>query len=107
MIGGEGYSFGQDKEWMGRLEGDLKELGTRSEGRHEAEQKAGKWFRMVEDGAEAYMWTIHDVVSSDAAKRHEMAAAAAASRTVDPNASGEGQGQRERRAGGMVVGSKD
>ena len=40
--GNKGYSFGQEKGWMGRLEEDLKELGIKSEGCHEAEQTAGR-----------------------------------------------------------------
>ena len=32
MIEGEGYSFGQEKDWMGRVEEDLKEIGIKSKG---------------------------------------------------------------------------
>ena len=40
---------------MGRLEEDLKEFGIMSKGWCEAAQKADRWFRWIEDGAEAYM----------------------------------------------------
>ena len=32
IVGGKGYSFGQEKDWMGRLEEDLTEFGIESEG---------------------------------------------------------------------------
>ena len=32
MVGGKGYTFGQEKDWMGRLEEDLKKFVIKSEG---------------------------------------------------------------------------
>ena len=85
VAGGKGCSFGQENDWMGRLEEDLKEFGVKSEGWHEAAQKAGRWFRRIEDGAEAYTRRWHDAEKkSNAAKRH--ATVAAATRTVGTNA---------------------
>ena len=55
MVGGKDYPFRQEKEWTGRLEEDLRDFGIQSEGRHETAQKAGRWFRWVEDGSETYM----------------------------------------------------
>lgn len=42
MIGDKGYSFGQEKDWMGRLEEYLKEVDIRSERWREAAQKAAQ-----------------------------------------------------------------
>ena len=55
MVGSKCYSFGQEKDWMGRLEEVLKEFGIKSEWWREAAYKVGTWFRWVEGGAEAYM----------------------------------------------------
>ena len=40
MVGGKGCSVGQEKDWMGRLEEDLREFGIKSEGWRETAQKA-------------------------------------------------------------------
>lgn len=40
---------------MGCLKGGLQQSGVCSKGRREAAQKAGRWCKWVEDGAEAYM----------------------------------------------------
>ena len=54
-IGGKGYSFGQEKDWMGRIE-DFRGFDIKSKGwRRETAQTASKWLRWVEEGAEAYM----------------------------------------------------
>ena len=68
MIGGKGYSFRQDKNWMGGLEEDLREFGAKSEGGHKTAQKAGRWLRWVEDRAEFYMRKWHDPETSNAEK---------------------------------------
>ena len=51
VVVGGGHSFGQENDWMGYL----KEFRHKSEGWREAAQKAGRWFRWVEDRTEAYM----------------------------------------------------
>ena len=40
MVGGKGYSGGQEWDWMRYLEEDLKEFGIKLEGWREAAQKA-------------------------------------------------------------------
>ena len=52
-----------------------------SEGWREAAHKAGRWFRWVEDGAEAYIRKWHDAEKSNAVKR--LATVATATPTVD------------------------
>lgn len=53
MVDGKGYSFEQEKGWMGRLEENLKEIRCQSpKGWREAAHKAGRWFRWAEGGAE-------------------------------------------------------
>ena len=54
LLGGKGYSRGQDKGWMVRLEEELSAFGNKFEGRQKAAQKAGRWFRRVEEGAESF-----------------------------------------------------
>lgn len=39
MVGDKGYSGGQEKECLGRLDGDLKEFSIKSEGWRLATQK--------------------------------------------------------------------
>ena len=87
---------------MGHFEEDLKALDTKPEGWHEATQKAGRWFGLVEDGAEAYMRKWHDAGRSDVTKRHATAAAAASIATwiddTNPPRKGRERG-REGRGG--------
>ena len=54
MLGGKGYSGGQDWDWMKDLEEDLKAFIMKSEGWYEAAQKVGRWFRRVEEGAAVF-----------------------------------------------------
>ena len=71
VLGGKGYSFGLGKDCMGRLEKD-EEFAIKSEGWRETAhtQKAGRLFRGVEDGAEAYMRRGHAEEKSVPAERH-------------------------------------
>ena len=84
MVGGKGYSGGQEWDWMRYLEEDLKEFGIKLEGWREAAQKAGRWFRRVEEGAEVFMRKWHKVEKEASAERRRMAATATTS--VDANA---------------------
>ena len=59
MEGGKGYSGGQEKDWMGRPNENLKDLGIKSGGWRKTVQKAVSWFRLVEDGALAFMRKQH------------------------------------------------
>ena len=55
LVGGKVYSGGQEKDWMAHLKEDMSVLGMRFEGWRKAAQKAGRWFRRVEEGAELFM----------------------------------------------------
>ena len=52
MVGGKGYSGGQEKDGMVRPEEDMTEFGMKFEWQKSA-QKGGKGFRRVEVGTEA------------------------------------------------------
>ena len=49
LLGGKGYSGGQEWDWMKGLVEDIKAFGMKFEGWREAAQKVGKWLRLVED----------------------------------------------------------
>ena len=57
LVGGKGYSGGQEKDWLVRLKEDISVFGMKFEGWRKAAQKAGRWFRRVEEGAELFMRT--------------------------------------------------
>ena len=59
MLGGKGYSGAQEWDWMEDDEEDLKAFGIKFEGRPEAAQKVGRWFRRVQEGAEVCMRKGH------------------------------------------------
>ena len=52
---------------MRYLEGDLKEFDTNLEGWRQAAQKAGRWFRRSEEGAEVFMrkWYTNEKEASN------------------------------------------
>ena len=54
MLGGRGYSEGQEWDWMKDPEEDLTAFGIKFEGWLEAAQKVGRWFRRVEEGAAVF-----------------------------------------------------
>ena len=70
MLGGKGYSGGQEWDWMKNLEEDLKAFGIKFEGWHEAAQKVGRRFRRVEEGAEVLMRKWHKDEKEATAERH-------------------------------------
>ena len=53
LAGGKGYSGGQEKEEMLVFEMKFEEW-------RKAAQKAGRWFRWVEEGAELFMRKWHE-----------------------------------------------
>ncbi|CAN0468872.1 unnamed protein product [Laminaria digitata] len=55
MLGGKGYSEGQEWNRLRDLEEDLKEFDIKSEGWREPVQIVGRWFQRVEEGAEVFM----------------------------------------------------
>ena len=75
LIGGKDYTGGQDKDWMLHLEEDITVFGVIFEGWHKTAQKAIRWFRRNEEGAEAFMRKWHDAERCRAAERHVNAAA--------------------------------
>ena len=63
LVGGNGYSEGQEKDWMVHLKEDMSTLEIKFEGRGKAAKKAGRWFRRVEEGAESFKRKCHDTES--------------------------------------------
>ena len=59
LVGGKGYSGGQEKDWLACLKEDMSVFGMKFEGWRKAAQKAGRWFRRVEEGAELFMRKWH------------------------------------------------
>ena len=63
MLGGKGYSEGQELDWMKDLEealgDDLKAFDIKFEEWREAAQKVGRWRRRVEEGAGVFMGKWH------------------------------------------------
>ena len=47
LVGGKGYSGGQEKDWRAHLKEDMSVFGMKFEGWRKAAQKAGRWFRRV------------------------------------------------------------
>ena len=57
LVGGKVCSGEQEKDWMVRLEEDMTQCDMKLERWRKAAQKAGRrWFRRVEEGAEASKW---------------------------------------------------
>ena len=42
LVGGKGYSGGQEKDWMAHLKEDMPVFGIKFEGWQKADQKAGR-----------------------------------------------------------------
>ena len=55
MLGGKGYTGGQEWDWMKDLGEDIKAFGIKFEGWRKAEQKVGRSFRRVAEWAEVFM----------------------------------------------------
>ena len=55
LVGGNGYSGGQEKDWMMHLKEDMSVFGMKLEGQRKTAQKVCRWFRRVEEGAELFM----------------------------------------------------
>ena len=69
LVGGMGYSGGQEKDWLAHLKKDMSVFGIKFEGWPKAAQKAGRWFRRVEEEAELSMRKWHETERPEAAKR--------------------------------------
>ena len=50
LVRSKGYSGGADKDWMAHLKEDMSVFGMEFEGCRKDAQKAGGWFRRVEEG---------------------------------------------------------
>ena len=59
IVGGKGYSGGQERDWLVHLKEDMSVFGMKFEGWRKAAQKAGRWSRRVEGGAEFFMRKWH------------------------------------------------
>ena len=99
LVGGKGFSGGQEKDWMVCLEEDMSAFGIMFEGWRKASQKAGRWFRRVEEGAESFMRKLHDAEICRAAERHPKAAAAPSTVGIFERPGGGGEGGR----GGVLL----
>ena len=76
LVGGKGYSGGQEKDWMDHLNEDMSVFGMKFEAWRKAAQKAGRWFRRVDEGAELFMRNCHETERRKAAERRAKTAAA-------------------------------
>ena len=61
---------------MDHLKEDMSVFGMKFEGWRKTAQKAGRWFRRVEEGAELFMRNWHETERRKAAERRAKAAAA-------------------------------
>ena len=89
FVGDKGYSGGQEKGWMDHLKEDMSVFGMKFEGWRKAAQKAGRWFRRVEEGAELFM---HETERRKAAERRAKAAAAPSTVGISKQPGGGGRG---------------
>ena len=67
FFGGKGYSGGEEKDWMDHLKEDMSVFGMKFEEWRKAAQKAGRWFRRVDEGAEIFMQNWHETDGRKAA----------------------------------------
>ena len=79
---------------MVHLKEDMSAFGMKFEGWRKAAQKAGRWSRPVEEGAESFMRSWHDAERCRAAERHAKAAAVPSTVGISkrPGAGGGGGG---------------
>ena len=100
LVGGKGYSGGQEKEWMAHLKEDMSVYGMKFGGWRKAAQKAGRWFRRVEEGAELFMRNWHETERRKGAERRAKAAAAPSTVGISkrPGEGGRGGGTGGRHA---------
>ena len=107
LVGGKGYSGGQEEDWMVHLKEDVSAFGMKFEGWRNDGQKPGRWFQPVENGSVSFMrdWMIRSDIElqSDTRQRHPLSA----SSTCQGGGGGGGgdagrrEGRREdRRIGG-------
>ena len=76
LVRGKGYSGGQEKDWLAHLKEDMSVFGMKFEWWRKVAQKAGRWFRRVEEGAELFMRNWHEKKRRKVAEQRAKAAAA-------------------------------
>ena len=79
LVGGKGYSEGQEKDWLAHLKEEMSVFGMKFAGWRKAAPKTGRWFRRIEDKAEIFLRKWHETER----RRATDAKAAAAPSTVD------------------------
>ena len=94
LVGGMDYSGGHEKDWKVHLTEDMSAFGMKFEGWRKDAQKAGRWFRRVEEGAESFMRIWHDTERCRAAQRHAKAAAAPSTVGISRRPGGGKRGER-------------
>ena len=78
---------------MAHLKEDMSVFGMKFEGWRKAAQKAGRWFRRVEEGAELFiMRNWHETERRKAAERRAKAAAAPSTVGISKQPGGGGRG---------------
>ena len=92
FVGSKGYSEGQEKDWMYHLKEDMSVLRMKFEGCRKVAEKAGRWFRRVEEGAELFMRNWHETERRKAAERRAKAAAAPSTVGISKRSGGGGRG---------------
>ena len=97
LVGGKSYSGGQEKDWMDHLKEDMSVFKMKFEGWRKAVQKAGRWFRRVEEGAELFMRNWHETERRKAAERRAKAAAAPSTVSISKRPKGGGRGGKRGR----------
>ena len=85
---------------MAHLKEDISVFGMKFEGWRKAAQKAGRWFRRVEKGAELFMQNWHETERRKAAERRAKAAAAPSTVGISEQPGGGGRGKGGRGDGG-------
>ena len=100
LVGGKGYSGEQEKDMMAHLKVDMSVFGMKIKVWRKAAQKAGRWFRRVEEGAELFMRNWLETDRRKAAERRAHAAAAPSTVIIAKRLGGGGRG--EGRGGGRA-----
>ena len=98
LVGGKGYSGGQEKDWMAYLKEDMSVFGMKFDGWRKAPQKAGRWFRQVEEGVELFMRNMDETERRKPAERRAKAAAAPSTVGISKRPGGGGNRGGERPA---------
>ena len=99
LVGGKGYSGGQDKDCMAHLKEDMSVFGMKLDGWRKAARKGGRWFRRVEEGAQLFMRNRHETERRKAGERRAKAAAGPSTADMSTQLEGGGMGEEGREGG--------